>query len=175
MDISTSLVHLLDQAVLYAEKHRRASLRWGRLHYVLGVPATVLAALSGALLASSSHTAPAVLAFTAAGLSAAVAFLRCENSRDRNSALCAGWTELADRVRMELLNYNTDEPPKKEQHYSKRLIRLNKYKKELLWGELRAGPAPTDEENTDSPPTPPVYKGENGAQPLPSRPFELTD
>jgi hypothetical protein len=144
--ISAAFDILLTQAILYADKHRRTSLRWGRLHYILGVPATILATVSGALFTNSSQIAPAVLAFTAGGLSAAVAFLRCENSRDRNSALCAGWTELADQVRLVLLKYDHDvrsgdEPDVDD--YSYRLICLNKCKMELLWGALRAGPERT--------------------------------
>jgi hypothetical protein len=37
------------------------------------------------------------------------AFFKCEQSRDRNDAVCAGWTELADCVRMALLHYAVDE------------------------------------------------------------------
>jgi hypothetical protein len=136
---------LLEQAVLSAEKHRLASLWWGWLHYVLGAPAAVLATVAGttALQSTSSRIASAVLALAAGGLSAAAAFLKCENSRDRNSALCAGWTELADQVRMVVLKYDNDKPSdKKDGNYTTRLIQLNKCKMELLWGALRAGPEP---------------------------------
>jgi hypothetical protein len=143
-DVPGAFEVLLKQAVLYADKHRLASLWWGRLHYVLGVPAAILATLAGAtaLHATSSQTVPAILALTAGGLSAAVAFLKCENSRDRNSALCAGWTELADQVRMALLKYDNDERQASADYadYTDLLLYLNKCKMELLWGMLRAGP-----------------------------------
>lgn len=134
---------LLGQAVLSAEKHRLASLWWGRFHYVLGLPAAIFATVAGAtaLQSTSPQITSAVLALTAGGLGAAAAFLKCENSRDRNSALCAGWTELADQVRMVILKYDNDKfSDKKDNDYIARLLYLNKCKMELLWGALRAGP-----------------------------------
>jgi hypothetical protein len=142
-DISGTFAILLTQAVVSADKHRSVSLWWGRLHYILGIPAAILATVGGATALTSSQTLPAVLGLTAGGLSSAVAFLKCENSRDRNSALCAGWTELADQVRLILLEYDncvsSGNKPDID-YYSYRLICLNKCKMELLWGILRAGP-----------------------------------
>lgn len=141
-DIVGPFVTLLTQAVLNADRHRKISLWWGRLHYILGIPATVLATLSGALYTTSSqtmsHTTSAILAFAAGCFSAAFAFLKSEASRDKNNALCAGWTELADQVRSVLWDY--DSKPQSHDYYGHQLICLNKCKMELLWGVLRAGP-----------------------------------
>jgi hypothetical protein len=77
----------------------------------------------------------AYLALTAGVFTAAVGFLRCENSRDRNNALCAGWTHLADEIRYVLMSYANNQ--KKAQQELRRLTRL---KMDLLWGVLRSGP-----------------------------------
>ena len=120
-----------------SESHRAIGLTWGRLHYVLGVPAAILATTAGAAAwNSTTHSnVPAVLALLAGALSAATAFFKCERSRDRNNALCAGWTELADCVRMTLLHYSMDERnPLGVEHarYAESLICLNRVKADLL-------------------------------------------
>jgi hypothetical protein len=82
-----------------------------------------------------------------------------------------------------ILNYNNDVRPEeklaeKERDYTKDLIYLNKCKKELLWGELRAGPAGdaqkklrkgSDKNKAGSRARRSVYRAKNG---VPSRPFD---
>ena len=50
-----SLTLLLLQSAKYAEKHRLISLWWGRLHYILGLPAAILAAIAGTLIITNQH------------------------------------------------------------------------------------------------------------------------
>ena len=148
-DIPGALSNLLKLSMLYADRHRAIGLAWGRLHYILGVPAAILATAAGATAWNSTGMSnlAAILALTAAALSAAAAFFKCEQSRDRNNALCAGWTELADCVRTALLHYSIDEKdPRGIDHarYAESLISLNRVKTGLLGGALRAGPEKSD-------------------------------
>ena len=48
----------------------------------------------------------ALFALASAVTSAAGAFLRCEERRDRNLALLGGWIELGDRVQEALMEYD---------------------------------------------------------------------
>jgi hypothetical protein len=148
-DIPGALSNLLQLSMLYADRHRAIGSAWGRLHYVLGVPAAILATVAGATAwnSTSQSNVAAVLALAAGALSAAAAFFKCEQSRDRNNALCGGWTELADCVRMALLHYAMDEKsPLGVDHarYAESMISLNRIKSSLLSGALRAGPEKSD-------------------------------
>jgi hypothetical protein len=143
-DVIAALQFLVVQAILFAEKHRRISLWWGRAHYFLGLPAAALANVAGVTGFNQDFPRAwmASLALVAAILTAAVGFLRCENSRDRNNALCAGWTHLADEVRYALIRYKKD---KDRTTAYRDLRRLSKSKMELLWGVLRSGPVQPNE------------------------------
>ncbi len=145
-DVTGALENILNLSRLYADGHRSASLWWGRLHYLLGVPAAILATISGAaaLDSDSVSSVPAVLALMAGGLSAATAFLKCETSRDRHNALSAGWGGLADEARMALLQYDLARPNIRMKSYIDLLVRLDGEKAALLSGALRAGPEPTN-------------------------------
>lgn len=150
-----SLTVLLYQSARYAEKHRLVSLTWSRLHYVLGLPAAVLAAWAGALVIGGDRSStPGYLALAAGAVGACVAFLKCENSRDRNSALCAGWTRLGDGVVetliefIDLIRKEQSQPGSGDQAEMDRLLQrirqLHDEKMNLLWGVLHAGP-PVDD------------------------------
>jgi len=51
-DVVGALRHILFAAVLNAEEHRRLSIRWSRLHYLLGLPAAIATSVGAIGLAS---------------------------------------------------------------------------------------------------------------------------
>ena len=147
-DIPGALSNLLQLSMLYADRHRAIGSAWGRLHYVLGVPAAILATVAGATAwnSTSQSNVAAVLALAAGALSAAAAFFKCEQSRDRNNALCGGWTELADCVAWHSC---TTPWTKKARSASISALRreydlLESHQSSLLRGALRAGPEKSD-------------------------------
>jgi hypothetical protein len=151
-DVGRSLEQLLRICCFYVNQCRARSSAWGRLYYAFGLPSAVLAAAAGATALSSALNSmalgwmTAVFALAAAIISAAAAFLRCEERRDRNVALLGGWIELGDRVQEALMKYALAEKENGQLRRSEQrtflqgLIELNKAKCLLLSGKLRAGP-----------------------------------
>jgi hypothetical protein len=156
-DVVGALQHILFAAVLKAEKHRRLSIWWSRLHYLLGLPAAIAASVGAIGLSSGDGTIGNTAAYIvlASGIfSASLTFLRCAELRDRNGSLCAGWTALADCVRLTLFAYQEDKDNGVstailKRRYRQRLVELNHEKMKLLWGVLRAGPALEGPTQTD--------------------------
>lgn len=99
------LESLMAQADLSAFDARRASSRWSRAYYILGVPAVILAAAAGAtgLATTTGRVVAAIIALVSAGLTAAATFLNSEEQRKNSDRLGAAWQELADDARLELL------------------------------------------------------------------------
>jgi hypothetical protein len=175
-DVVGALQHILFAAVLNAEKHRQLSVRWSRLHYLLGLPAAIATSV-GAIGLSSNGTignAAAYIVLASGIFSASLTFLRCAELRDRNGSLCAGWTALADCVRITLFAYQEDKDnglkaATLKRRYRQRLIELNQEKMQLLWGVLRAGP-------TAQKPAPPIPGGSADDEHAPAdRPAAGTD
>lgn len=96
---------IIAESDLNAFDCRRASVRWGRAFYLLGLPGAVLATLAGATgLATTTGRVPAaVIALVSACLTAAGAFLNSEQNRKKSDDLSAAWQELGDDARIRLL------------------------------------------------------------------------
>lgn len=96
---------LIEDSDLRASDAQRASKRWGRAYYLLGLPAAVLATIAGAAgLASTAGRIPvAIVTLAAAGLATAATFLNSSENKQHNSKLSAAWQELADDVRLALI------------------------------------------------------------------------
>src|SRR5256885_1436628 len=88
---------LLNRLALEAKNgaawYSHRAVRWGRVYLTLGLPAAVLAAIAGAAALASTTTriVGGIIALTAAGVSAAAAFLDSRNSQKRFEDLAAAW------------------------------------------------------------------------------------
>jgi hypothetical protein len=153
-DVATSLTHLLEICVVYVDQCRARYSAWGRLYYLLGLPAAIFAVLAGtAALATvfeqvSLSWMIAVPVLISAVLSAVVTFLRIEERRDKQRELMVGWMELGDRVQVALMRYHVRQidlagkarPTSGEAAFLTCLIELNRAKCVLLSEKRRAGP-----------------------------------
>ncbi|MFD5034566.1 hypothetical protein ACFWM0_29760 [Streptomyces sp. NPDC058405] len=101
------------EAGIGARRAQRRGKFWNAAHLVLGFPAAVLAAVSGAAgLASPDARVPAaVLALLAAGFSAGAAFLRAEARQLANLRRRYAWQDVEVRARLALAReaYMTEE------------------------------------------------------------------
>lgn len=92
MDLRTNISNeskRIEQDCLYSAKgHFVAANGWGKVHYWLGVPATILAALSGVSAISDYQVVTGILAIIVTSLSALLTFL--EPSKKSASHLSAG-------------------------------------------------------------------------------------
>ncbi|MEV6339488.1 hypothetical protein AB0M12_32820 [Nocardia vinacea] len=132
-----ALVHLVAEADLRAFDWRRVGKRWGRAYFVLGLPAAILAGVSGAagLAEEQFRIAAAVIALISAGLSAAATFLNSDDRAAAASMMSAAWQELADDSRMEVLNFRRAQPGGPD-GIGAVLLQLHRRKGRLLRGNL---------------------------------------
>jgi hypothetical protein len=135
------LLSLIADGDLRAYDTRRASQRWGRAYYSLGLPAAVLATVAGAAgLASAAGRIPAaIVALVSAGLSAAATFLNSNENKQQNNRLSAAWQELADDVRLAVLRHSRLRMGSRiaaQDRLMTDVIAFNKRKGALLRGEL---------------------------------------
>jgi hypothetical protein len=146
------LESLVADADLNAFDARRASMRWGRVYYLLGVPAVILAAAAGTtgLASTTTRVLAAVIALASAGFSATATFLNSQEQRKNSRLLGAAWQELADDARMELLQrveaLKSGTPAAKvfDVEYWTKMLALHRRKGRLLRGDLSA-PVSTSE------------------------------
>jgi hypothetical protein len=139
---------LVAECDLRAYDWRTASAWWGRAYYLFGAPAALLATVAGATALSDSVPAYviSVLALASAGLTTLVTFLNTNGNRDRNLELSAAWSELADSVRVTMLEYADRrcaaaavEDVGLNREYSRVIVNLNRRKAKLLRGEVPEG------------------------------------
>lgn len=141
-DVMGALVSLIADCDLRAYDAQRASKRWGRAYYSLGLPAAVLATIAGATgLASTAGRIPAaIVALISAGLTTAAAFLNSNENKQQSTRLSAAWQELADDVRLVVIQYGQSvsnlHAINNGGSLVKNVIRFNKRKSALLRGEL---------------------------------------
>ena len=143
--VETTMQVMVAECDLRAYESRRASEWWGRMYYLLGAPAALLATVAGAT-ALSDAVPPfviSVLALASAGLTTLVTFLNTNTNRDRNLELSAAWSELADGVRVSLLNYAAERcavgvagEPGVHHKYSRVIVDMHARKAMLLRGEI---------------------------------------
>lgn len=140
------LLSLIADSDLRAYGTQRASKRWGRAYYMLGLPAAVLATIAGAAgLASTAGRIPvAIVALAAAGLATAATFLNSNENKQHNSKLSAAWQELADDVRLVVIQYGQAAGRQNnlinDDFLIRQVIRFNKRKSALLRGDLNPPP-----------------------------------
>jgi hypothetical protein len=143
--IDATLELLVAECDLRAHEARSVSAWWSRAYYLLGAPATVLATVAGATALSDAvpPVIVSVLALSSGALAALVTFLNSTRNRDRNLELSAAWSELADCVRVKLLNYAaehdvTDAASAAGIHnkYSRIIVELHARKARLLRGDI---------------------------------------
>jgi hypothetical protein len=105
-NIATELDQLIRDAGKKANNADHYADSWQYVHVVLGLLATVLAALAGAaaLAATAGRIPAAIMALTAAGLAAANSFLRSDERYDRNLARRNAWQALERDARLEKAN-----------------------------------------------------------------------
>ena len=146
------LLSLIADSDLRAYDTQRASKRWGRAYYMLGLPAAVLATIAGAAgLASTAGRIPvAIITLTAAGLATAATFLNSNENKQHNTKLSAAWQELADDVRLVVIQYGQAADRQNslinDDFLIRQVIRFNKRKSALLRGDLN--PPPEEPERT---------------------------
>ncbi|MGW1377092.1 hypothetical protein ACWD6P_22890 [Streptomyces sp. NPDC002446] len=102
--LAAEVEKIATEARVGAQRAQRRGKLWNATHLVLGFPAAVLAAVSGAAgLASSDARVPAaVLALLAAGFSAGAAFLRAEARQLANLRRRYAWQEVEVRANLAL-------------------------------------------------------------------------
>lgn len=146
------LQSLIADSDLRAYDAQRASKRWGRAYYMLGLPAAVLATIAGAAgLASTAGRIPvAIVALAAAGLATAATFLNSNENKLHSGKLSAAWQELADDVRLAVIQYGQNADRQRtlidDDFLIRQVIRFNKRKSTLLRGDLN--PPPEEPERT---------------------------
>jgi len=142
--VETTMQMLVAECDLRAYEARNASAWWGRAYYLLGAPAALLATVAGAT-ALSDGVPPfviSVLALASAGLTTLVTFLNTNSNRDRNLEISAAWSELADSVRVSLLNYTAERcvagaaEAGVHHKYSRGIVDMHARKAMLLRGEI---------------------------------------
>jgi hypothetical protein len=103
--IGSELKEIQSRAELNAKSQRKRASRWSSLYFLVGLPAAVLAAVSGAtaLASTANHVAAGVIALIAAGLTASAAFLDSGTRRRAHENLAAGWQVLANDVHVRLV------------------------------------------------------------------------
>ncbi|TXK40770.1 hypothetical protein [Nonomuraea sp. C10] len=96
------IARLAEEAYTRAEKARKRAKKWNIIYIVLGLPAAVLAGISGATgLASADARIPAAfLALIAAGLVAAAGFLQGETRVITNRRCRSAWQVLEGQARV---------------------------------------------------------------------------
>jgi hypothetical protein len=154
--IGGALELLVAECDLRAHEWRNASAWWGRTYYLLGAPAAILATVAGATALSDAVPSfvIAILALASAGLTTLVTFLNSTANRARDLELSAAWSELADSVRMSLLDYaakrcDADAADIADLHhtYSRVIIDVHRRKAKLLRGEIPSGEPPASAPN----------------------------
>jgi hypothetical protein len=138
-----ALMTLVAESDLRAFNLRRGSVWWSRAYYMLGLPAAILAAVSGATgLASTTGRFPAaIIALVAAGLTASATFLNSGENSKKNKMLSAEWQRLADETRILLLQCaqkleNTPVEQVIDSRYWKSVLDLQRRKGQLLRGDI---------------------------------------
>lgn len=90
----------LDEDALYSEKsHFSVGTVWKRIHYVLGIPACVLAALAGVSKGTSLAEFVPALAIASSALTGLLTFLAPDRSAAQHIAAGKAYSELRGRLR----------------------------------------------------------------------------
>jgi hypothetical protein len=159
-DAMAALQSLIADSDLRAYDTLRASKFWGRAYYMLGLPAAVLATIAGATgLATTAGRIPAaIIALIAAGLTTAATFLNSNENRQQSSKLSAAWQELADDVRLAVIQHTEAEKKREiaatslgpididDYNLIRDVVRFNKRKSALLRGDIPSGTDATQAE-----------------------------
>lgn len=109
-----SFVELEAEADRQAQQWGRRAGRYNGLYVLLGLPATVLAAVAGvtALASTAGRLVAGVVALMSAALSASATFLDSAQKRDQAARLHAEWENLYNEMRLsrwtELASFTTD-------------------------------------------------------------------
>jgi len=93
--------------------HSEAATRFNALHYLVGLPAIVLAAAAGAtfLIDTAAEWVAPLCAFLASALSAMATFLKPDQAASQHQASAVRLAALERRIRQQILAfYNTGEP-----------------------------------------------------------------
>jgi hypothetical protein len=95
---------VLEEARIGARRAKRRGKLWNATYLLLGLPAAVLAGVSGAagLASPNARVAAAVLALLSAGFTAGSGFLRAEGRQQANLLRRYAWQEVEVRARLVL-------------------------------------------------------------------------
>lgn len=96
--IGSEFGKILERATRNAESERHAARRWGRLYFLVGLPAAILAAIAGAtaLASTAGRVAAGIVALISSALTATATFLDSQTRRRSHENLAAGWQVLAN-------------------------------------------------------------------------------
>lgn len=90
----------LEEDALYAEKqHFSMATVWSRIHFMLGIPATIAAALAGVTVINEQVAVAVGLSITSAVLTALLTFLNPEKAATAHHAAGVRYSELRGRAR----------------------------------------------------------------------------
>jgi hypothetical protein len=116
---------------------------------MLGLPAAILAAISGAagLAGSAGRVPAAIIALVAAGLTAAATFLNSDENSKTDKELSAAWQELSDDSRIMLVQCAQKLESLKpeivmDQQYWDDVLSFQRRKGRLLRGDLMPPESP---------------------------------
>lgn len=139
------------EATCNARKHRLAELWWQRLHYLLGVPGSILATIAGATVLGTDHhpLVPAVLALASGSLTATTAFLKSDHRREWNARMYARWDEFDAQVLMAILDLD-HAPAGGSKAHSEEFARLAHRKAQLLASGVEDEPGRRTRQNTQA-------------------------
>jgi hypothetical protein len=140
----TGVQMALEELVAGAENavrvHRRNARLWSRMHFVVGLPAVVLAACAGAtaLVSSAGRVTAGCIALVSAGVGSAVAFLDTDTQEKSNRGLAAGWQDLLNQARLHL-RVDLHDASWIRHHAREELARLHDQERQLLEGRVPDG------------------------------------
>jgi hypothetical protein len=135
-----ALVILVAEADLRAFEVSKGGKWWRRTYYILGLPAAVLAGISGAsgLASADNRISAAIIALVSAGLSAAATFLDSDQRAATSNAMSGAWQELADDTRRAVLDYDAGTL---KGEVGDTLLQLHRRKSRLMRGAAAIGDA----------------------------------
>jgi hypothetical protein len=139
-DLDAAFRALIAECDLKAYDARAVTKAWASAYYCIGLPATILAAVSGAtgLASQSGRIAAGIIALVAAGFAATVTFLDSESKRKENDSFAAGWQSLAEKARLTFLAVRRAEDWKTSDESMETLVALNSERDTLLRRVVRS-------------------------------------
>lgn len=98
--LATEARRVEEDCLYSARSHFEAASRWSRLHYTIGVPTTVLAAVAGGSAVADHLSAAAIIGLLVTALSALAVFLNPSDRSHQHHSAGTRFNEVRNRARV---------------------------------------------------------------------------